>query len=154
MSLYFNQLESSYQRMLCAKFGWSRPSGSEEDLKFRLCSFAISSLHGKVGALHLNKIESYSPKDALCQVWSKLAQWFWRIWKCEKFKTTTDNVILENEITYRNKPVVYYFQESVFVPIERMFHQLYSMSGHVKHALLKEWWQLTVELLDRLFKTQ
>ena len=28
--------------------------------------------------LHLNKLESPSPKDALCQVWLKLAQWFWR----------------------------------------------------------------------------
>ena len=40
----------------------------------------------KSGALHLIKIESPSPKDALCQVWLKLAQWFWRRrWKCEKF---------------------------------------------------------------------
>ena len=30
------------------------------------------------GALHLNKPESPSPKNALCQVWLKLAQWFWR----------------------------------------------------------------------------
>ena len=29
-------------------------------------------------ALHLNKLESPSPKDALCQVWLNLAQWFWR----------------------------------------------------------------------------
>ena len=29
-------------------------------------------------ALHLNKLESPSPKDTLCQVWLKLAQWFWR----------------------------------------------------------------------------
>ena len=29
-------------------------------------------------ALHLNKLESPPPKDALCQVWLKLAQWFWR----------------------------------------------------------------------------
>ena len=29
-------------------------------------------------ALHLNKLEFPSPKDALWQVWSKLAQWFWR----------------------------------------------------------------------------
>ena len=44
----------------------------------------------KGGALHLNKLESPSPKDALCQVWMKLAQWFWRRrWKCEKFTTTT-----------------------------------------------------------------
>ena len=32
----------------------------------------------KGGALHLNKLESPSPKDALCQVWLKLDQWFWR----------------------------------------------------------------------------
>ena len=29
-------------------------------------------------ALHLNKPESPSPKNALCQVWLKSAQWFWR----------------------------------------------------------------------------
>ena len=41
------------------------------------------------GALHFNKLESPSPKDALCQVWLKLAQWFWkRRWKCKKFTTT------------------------------------------------------------------
>ena len=33
---------------------------------------------GKGVALHLNKLESPSAKDALCQVWLKLAQWFWR----------------------------------------------------------------------------
>ena len=32
----------------------------------------------KGGALYLNNIESPSPKDALCKVWLKLAQWFWR----------------------------------------------------------------------------
>ena len=43
----------------------------------------------KDGALHLNKLQSPSPKDALCLVWLKLAQWFWRRRrKCEKFKTT------------------------------------------------------------------
>ena len=42
------------------------------------------------GALHMNKIESLLSKDALCHVWLKLAQWFWRRrWKCEKFTTTT-----------------------------------------------------------------
>ena len=47
----------------------------------------------KGGALHLNDLESRLPKDALCQVWFKSVQWFWRRrWKCEKFtKTTTDN---------------------------------------------------------------
>ena len=33
---------------------------------------------GEGGALHLNKLEPPSPKDALCQVWLKLALWFWR----------------------------------------------------------------------------
>ena len=33
---------------------------------------------GKGRALHLNKLEFPSPKDALCHVWLKLAQWFWR----------------------------------------------------------------------------
>ena len=32
----------------------------------------------KGGALHLNKVEYPSPEDALCQVWLKLVQWFWR----------------------------------------------------------------------------
>ena len=34
--------------------------------------------------LHLNKFEFHLPKDALWQVWLKLAQWFLRIWKCEE----------------------------------------------------------------------
>ena len=29
-------------------------------------------------ALHLNKLEFRTPKDALCHIWLKLAQWFWR----------------------------------------------------------------------------
>ena len=32
----------------------------------------------KGGALHLNKLESPSPKNAVCQVCLELAQWFWR----------------------------------------------------------------------------
>ena len=35
-------------------------------------------LHENELVLHLNKLESPSPKDALCQVRLKLAQWFWR----------------------------------------------------------------------------
>ena len=29
-------------------------------------------------ALHLNKLKSPQPKKALCQIWLKLARWFWR----------------------------------------------------------------------------
>ena len=32
----------------------------------------------KGGALHLNKLESRSPNDALYQVWLKVANWLWR----------------------------------------------------------------------------
>ena len=40
------------------------------------------------GALHLNKFKSPSPKDAFCQVWLKLAQWFWRRRRnCQTFTT-------------------------------------------------------------------
>ena len=40
--------------------------------------------------LHLNKLESLSPKDALCQVCLKLVQWFcWKRFKSEKYTTTT-----------------------------------------------------------------
>ena len=51
-------------------------------LKFCQCIFAISYL-SPIGndihvALHLNKLESFLPKDALSQAWFKLAQWFWR----------------------------------------------------------------------------
>ena len=46
-------------RMLRAKIGWNR--------------------HMEKGVvLHLNKLESPLPKDALSQDWLKLAQWFWR----------------------------------------------------------------------------
>ena len=44
----------------------------------------------KGGVLHLNKLESPSPKDALCQVWLKLALKLVLEMrrKCEKFTTT------------------------------------------------------------------
>ena len=51
----------------------------------------------KGGTLHLNKLASPSPKDALYQVWLKLAQWFWRrSWKCEMFTTTTTRTTTDN----------------------------------------------------------
>ena len=35
-------------------------------------------LYEKLLVLYLKKFESPSPRDAFCQVWLKLAQWFWR----------------------------------------------------------------------------
>ena len=89
-SFIWTNLNSLYPRMLCAKFGWNWFSGSGED-DFLILSMFFHYFCNylpleKGGALHLNKLESPSPKDALCQVWLNLAQWFWRRrWKCEKF---------------------------------------------------------------------
>ena len=47
-------------------------------------------------AFHLNKLEFPWPKDALCQVWLKLAQWFWKrrwIHVCGKNNKQTDGRI-------------------------------------------------------------
>ena len=54
----------------------------------------------KGGALHLNKLESPSPKDALCQVWLKLVRWFLRRrWKCEKYTTTMSTAMQTTSTT-------------------------------------------------------
>jgi hypothetical protein len=42
----------------------------------------------KGNPLHFNNLESPPPKDDLCQVWLKLAQWFWwRSRKCKSLRT-------------------------------------------------------------------
>ena len=75
-------LISLHTRMLCVKFSEFGLVVLEEILNFanefplfRYCLFLE-----KGGVLHLKKehLEFTSPKDALCQVWLKLAQWFWR----------------------------------------------------------------------------
>ena len=59
---------------------------------------------GKGKNPYLNKLESPSPKDALCQVWLKLAQWFWRRrWKCEKFTTTTTTTMTTTTTTTKQQ---------------------------------------------------
>ena len=82
----WTNLNPLHRKMHCVKFGWNWLSGSEEEyfLNFvNLFSLFLNYLPlEKGGALHLNKTESPSPKDALCQVWLKMAQWFWRICQC------------------------------------------------------------------------
>ena len=62
-----------------------------EEMIFKVlqCIFPISLLSplGKTVALHLNKLESTLPKNALCQVWLKLVHWR-RRWKYKMFMTT------------------------------------------------------------------
>ena len=59
-----------------------------EDFWFRQYIFAIYILYSpqeKGVVLHLSKLGSPSPKDALYEVYLKMAQWFWRRrWKCDK----------------------------------------------------------------------
>ena len=68
--------------MFCAKFGWNWPSCSgKKDFKILSMYFLLFCNYlplKKGGDVHLNKIESLSPNDALWQVWLELAQWFWR----------------------------------------------------------------------------
>ena len=91
-ALHLNKLESPLLKdALCqvwlklAQWFWRRiifflilsPLG-----KVNLCCCKMKYLMFKM----LKRL-SPSPKDALCQVWLKLAQWFWRRrWKCEKFR--------------------------------------------------------------------
>ena len=77
----WTNLNPLHPRMHCAKFCWNWSSGSGE----RYFKFVnVFLLFGnylpfeKGGALYLNKLESSSPKNALYQVWLKLAQWFRR----------------------------------------------------------------------------
>ena len=78
----WTNLNPIHPRILCAKFGWNWPSGSGEDFSnssMYFNYFVITYLPLVRGlALHLNKLESPLPRNALCQVWLKLAQWFWR----------------------------------------------------------------------------
>ena len=68
----WTSLNPLYLKVLFATFGWNWPSGSWEkeflnfvNVFFLLCKFL--SLEKGV-ALHLNKLEFPSPKNALCQV--------------------------------------------------------------------------------------
>ena len=75
-------MRTNHQRMLCARFGWNWPSCLREEnfLNFRhlLSLFSFNFPLEKCVILHFNKLEFISPKDALCQVWFKLALWFLR----------------------------------------------------------------------------
>ena len=81
-ALHLNKLESpSHKDALCqvglkkAQWFWRRRFFNFVNV-FSLFRNYLFLEEG--GALHWNKLESPSPKDALCQVWMKLAQWFWR----------------------------------------------------------------------------
>jgi hypothetical protein len=74
-------LNSLHQRIICTKFDLFWPAGSGEDFKKKiLCIFILLLLSPLGEGLSPSyKALEFSPsKDDLCQVWLKLAQWFWR----------------------------------------------------------------------------
>ena len=75
-------LSPLHPRMLCVKFGWKLAQWFWRRGLFNFVNvfwlFRNYLPLEKGGTLHLYKLESPSPKDALCQVWLKLAYWFWR----------------------------------------------------------------------------
>ena len=83
-------------------------------------------------ALHLNKLESPSPKDALCQVWLKLAPLFWRTF----FKFV--NVFSQ----YRN-----------YLPLEKVvaLHLNKFISPLTKDALCQVWLKLAQRFWRRRY---
>jgi hypothetical protein len=67
------------------------PAGSGEDFLKNFSAFLLFCYYfplEKGDPLHVNKLETPSPKDDLCQVWSKLTQWFCRkSRKCKSLQT-------------------------------------------------------------------
>jgi hypothetical protein len=91
---FYNSL---YPRMIYSTFDWNWPAGSGDDFFFLnfQCICTVFCYHlplDKGLPLHLKNLKSPPPKDDLCQVWLKLAQWFWR-WsrKRKSFYRQTDN---------------------------------------------------------------
>ena len=87
----------------------------------------------KGGAFHLNKLESSSPKDALCQVQLKLARWFLR----RRFLNFVNVFLL-----FRN-----------YLPLEkgRDLHLNKLRSPSHKDVLCQVWLKLTQWFLRRSF---
>ena len=73
----WTNLNPLHPNLHCAKFGgnWLRRFFNF----ISVFSLFLNYLPLEEGmALHLNKAEFPSTKDVLCQVWLKMAQWFWR----------------------------------------------------------------------------
>ena len=77
----WTNLNSLHPKIICTKFDWfwSAGYGEEDFLNFSVCLLFCYYLPLEMSyPLHLNRFKSVLSKDNLCQVWSKLAKWFWR----------------------------------------------------------------------------
>ena len=80
-ALQLNKLESSSLKEAMCQDWLKLVRGLEKKIfEFRQCILLFRNYLPleKSRALHLNKLEPSSPKNAFCQVWLKLAQWFWK----------------------------------------------------------------------------
>ena len=98
-----------------------------------LSQFRYSHLLEKGVALHLNKLECPSPKDALLQDWLKLDRWFWR-WRFFNFV----NVFLL---------FCYY------LPLEKVgaLHLNKLESSSPKNAMWQVWFEIGTATLEKKF---
>ena len=78
-SFIWTSMNSLYPRMLCANFSekWPRGSG-EEDLFISSMDFCYFFFFSPLEKGEGPSFESPLPKDAVCQVKLKLAEWFWK----------------------------------------------------------------------------
>ena len=107
VALHLNRLESSSPKnalrqlwLKLAQLFWRRWFLNFVNV-FSLFPYYLPLKKG--GALYLNTLESSSPKDALCQVWLKLAQWFWRrifFNFVNVFSLFRYNLLLEKEVCF------------------------------------------------------
>jgi hypothetical protein len=90
-SFIWRNLNFLYPRIICTKFDWIRAAGSVEEDFFKKIAFLLFRCYlplEKGDLLHWNKLETSLPKDNLCKVWLKLAQWFSRrSRKCKSLQT-------------------------------------------------------------------
>ena len=146
VGLYLNKLESPPSKdALCqvwfklAQWFWRRRFLNNFNI---ILHFRYYLPLEKGMALHMNKLESPLPKDALCQVLFKFVQWFWRrSWKCEKFTDgQTDDrqqairkAHLSFQLRWPNKNQQLYFKYFV------RYNNALTFNSTLKIQLFKAW---------------
>jgi hypothetical protein len=91
----------------------------------------------KGNPLHLNKLETPPPKDDLCQVWLKLAQWFWRrSQKCKSSQTDWQTARWQDGQTDDGQPAI------------RIAH----LSFQLRWAKKTKWTQKYIRMLNVAFQ--
>jgi hypothetical protein len=115
-SFVWTNLNSLHPRVICVKCKWIWPAGSGEEFFFKLFSVFLLFRYylplEKGYPLRFYKFEFPLPKDDVCQVYLKLAQWFWRrkFWNdptqflhfCDYLPFEKDMVLYLNKLEFRS----------------------------------------------------